>query len=103
MSNVLCIEPTEFKNVRTGNVSFGVRVYDNYEKCYINTWDSIPEDDEELFDLVMQDEEAKQIINSYIAAKEDEIGLDDESNDEDDINEATIFIGDVAYSKSDLM
>lgn len=81
-----------------------VCVYDDYEKCYINTWDSIPEDDKELFDLVMQDEEAKQIINSYISAKEDQMALemDDESESEDD-NEVTIFIGDVAYSKSELM
>jgi hypothetical protein len=48
MSNFINIEPTEFKDVRTGNVSVGIRVYDDYGQAYDNTWDEIPGDDLEV-------------------------------------------------------
>jgi hypothetical protein len=45
MSNRVNIEPTEFKDVRTGTVSYGVRVYDDYAMTYDNSWDDIPYSD----------------------------------------------------------
>jgi hypothetical protein len=48
MSNRICIEPTEFVNVRAGVKSYGVRVYDTYGCGYYNCWDSIPDGDIEV-------------------------------------------------------
>ena len=48
MSNRICIEPTKFLNVRTDDVSFGVRIYDNYSNIYFNEWENIPDDDLEV-------------------------------------------------------
>ena len=48
MSNRLVIEPTEFKNISDGVISYGVRVYDDYGQSYDNTWDKIPKDDMEI-------------------------------------------------------
>ena len=49
MSNRICITPTEFKDVRTGDIGYGVRIYDDYTSMYLNTWSDIPDDD---FDLI---------------------------------------------------
>jgi hypothetical protein len=55
MGNRVHIEPTEFKNVRDGAVTFGVRIYDDYEQEYTNTWDSIPDDDLAVLALVLKE------------------------------------------------
>ena len=51
MSNRICIEPTEFKNVRSGTVSYGYRAYDDYGNTYDNNWDAIPDDDLEVLKI----------------------------------------------------
>lgn len=56
MSNQINIMPSEFKNVRTGEVTYGVRVYDDYDSSYDNTWESIPDDDLEVLRLVLESE-----------------------------------------------
>lgn len=53
MSNRLTIEPTEFVNVRSGEKTLGVRIYDDYDQAYINTWDDIPDDDMEILKRVI--------------------------------------------------
>jgi hypothetical protein len=45
MSNLACIETCEFVSTKDGSKDLGVRVFDDYEKDYCNTWDSIPEED----------------------------------------------------------
>jgi len=55
MSNRVYIEPTEFKDVRTGEVSYGVRVYDDYAMAYDNSWDRIPYSDLEVLKRVLED------------------------------------------------
>jgi hypothetical protein len=55
MSNRLTIEPTEFKNVRTGLITLGVRMYDDYDGEYVNSWDSIPDTDLEVIAKVFQE------------------------------------------------
>ena len=57
MSNQVCIEPTQFVDVRSGNVSYGFRTYDDFEKSYCNLWDSIPDDDLEFLKKVMAEED----------------------------------------------
>ncbi|MFA5759564.1 MAG: hypothetical protein WC942_09450 [Clostridia bacterium] len=42
MSNEITIQTTEFKNVPQNKVSFGVRIFDDYDQDYDNTWDCIP-------------------------------------------------------------
>jgi hypothetical protein len=54
MSNHICVEPTKFENVRTGEVSLGVRVYDDEGCFYDNSWDEIPDDDMEVLRLTME-------------------------------------------------
>jgi hypothetical protein len=55
MSNAIRIIPTKFVNVRTGSETFGYRAYDNYDQCYYNTWDAIPDDDLEVLRMVLED------------------------------------------------
>lgn len=54
MSNRVNIEPTKFENVRTGEVSLGVRVYDDEGCFYDNSWESIPDDDLEVLRIAYQ-------------------------------------------------
>jgi hypothetical protein len=53
MSNRINIEPTKFINARTGHETFGVRIYDDYNQSYDNCWESVPDDDGEVFQLVL--------------------------------------------------
>jgi hypothetical protein len=55
MSNRLHIIPTKFEDVRTGEVGYGWRAFDDYYNEYSNMWDSIPDDNLEFFDLVLAD------------------------------------------------
>lgn len=84
MSNMLVIEPTKFENVRTGEVSYGVRVYDEYESLYDNTWDNIPESDSEVYEKVRENGDLAALIDAYL-----------DSQEEDD--SVSIMIGGVAY------
>jgi hypothetical protein len=59
--NQINIEPTRFESVRTGDVTYGVRVYDSYANAYDNLWESIPDDDLEVFALV-RDSDNDQIV-----------------------------------------
>lgn len=64
MSNQATIVPCKFEDVRTGQVFYGARVYDGYGQSYINHWDSIPDDDLEVLQMVMEAED--QIIASIL-------------------------------------
>lgn len=79
MANRVTIEPTEFTNVRNGEISRGVRVYDDYEKTYDNTLESIPDDDLELLKLVaaLDDEEIRGML-SYLVENEAGVCISDE-------------------------
>lgn len=90
MTNSLTIEPTKFENTRTGEVTFGVRVYDDYESCYDNTWESIPDDDLAVFNQAMENDALSAIINGYFDSKDDD-------------EEAVVFIGGSSYEKWELM
>jgi len=84
MSNRLCIEPTKFEDVRTGHVSFGYRIYDDYGSAYGNLWDSIPDDDLDVLRLIMEDRRNNIVLDNLLCQiQEDEL---------------TIFIGDSPYN-----
>jgi len=53
MSNNVAIQTTEFKNVPSGEVTKGFRIYDDYGCYYDNNWESIPEDDIEILEMVI--------------------------------------------------
>jgi hypothetical protein len=55
MANQCFIEPTKFEDIRDGAVSYGVRIFDNYSKLYINTWDRIPDSDLDVLRLIIND------------------------------------------------
>jgi len=55
MANLCIIEPTKFEDVRGGAVSYGVRIFANDWRLYINTWDSIPDSDLAVLRLVIDD------------------------------------------------
>jgi len=74
MSNRLCIEPTEFKNTRTGEVTYGVRVYDNYGKAYSNTFESIPDDDMEILKMVVAKHD-DDINDMFLTANDYKTGM----------------------------
>jgi len=53
MSNTVTVEPTEFKNVRSGEITRGVRIYDDQICLYQNAWESIPDDDLQVLELAI--------------------------------------------------
>jgi hypothetical protein len=55
MSNYITIQPTKFTNVRTGEETFGYRIYDENGQIYDNTWKDIPEDDLDVLERVLQE------------------------------------------------
>jgi len=55
MGNRLCITPTKFEDVRSGEVSLGWRAYDDYFTDYDNTWDAIPDSDLDFFQKVLSE------------------------------------------------
>lgn len=55
--NRVTIEPTEFKNIRTGHKTYGVRVYDGYDQAYDNTWDKIPKNNIDVLGKVLQSQD----------------------------------------------
>jgi len=59
MSNRVAIEPTEFINVRSGEKSLGVRIYDDYDQTYDNTWDDIPDNDMDILKRVEESHDEK--------------------------------------------
>lgn len=65
MSNLASIQPTIFTDQRTGDVSYGVRVFDDHGKSYVNDWDSIPDDDMDVLRkvFVMLDDITVDILN----------------------------------------
>lgn len=62
MSNQIHIEPTQFVDVRTGQTSYGVRVYDDYDQSYDNTWESIPDDDMDVLAKVIDECDDEKIL-----------------------------------------
>jgi len=55
MSNVINLVPTAFTNLRSGNQTFGYRIYDDHHCLYDNLWDKVPEDDMEFLADVVAD------------------------------------------------
>lgn len=63
MSNRAWITPTKFEDLRTGDVSYGVRVHDDYAMTFDDSWEAIPEDDLEILARVLKEaDEATQAI-----------------------------------------
>jgi hypothetical protein len=58
MNNVT-IQPCKFENVRTGEVTYGIRIYDGNGCSYDNTWDAIPDDDLEVLQLVRENQDGQ--------------------------------------------
>ena len=82
MSNRIHITPCKFESVRDGDITFGVRVFDDYDQVYDNTWESIPDDDLDVFARVLESDD--DII----------VGILDFVNE----NRCSIFIGDEEYT-----
>jgi hypothetical protein len=68
MSNRAMIVPTKFEDVRTGTVTYGVRVQDDYATTYNNTWEDIPDDDLEVLARLIKttDEVGDDILASIL-------------------------------------
>ena len=64
MSNHICLEPTRFVNVRSGDESLGVRVYDDEGCYYDNSWVSIPDDDLEVL---------RETLSSALSSANDDV------------------------------
>ena len=54
MSNEIILEPTEFKDVRSGVISHGFRLFDDHVSMYCNNMESISDDDLELLKLIIE-------------------------------------------------
>jgi len=61
MSNRAYIVRTKFEGITDGDVSYGVRVYDDYESYYNNNFEGPPTaDDIELFKTCLEQENEEQ-------------------------------------------
>jgi len=74
MSNLAVIVPTKFECVRTGAVTLGFRIYDDYGAEYCNLLESIPDDDIELLEEVVKlvGDVGQGILDSVV---ENELGI----------------------------
>lgn len=59
MSNRASIEPTEFVDIKGGEKTLGVRVYDDYDQAYDNTWEDMPDDDLDILRRVRESHDEK--------------------------------------------
>ena len=50
----ILIIPSEFKNVRTGEISYGYRLFDEYVIDFEDKWETIPEEDLEFLREVIK-------------------------------------------------
>jgi hypothetical protein len=88
MSNPVNIVPTEFLNVRSGNKTFGVRVYDDHDQAYDNTWESTPDDDLDVLEKVLEcDNEAIRGIMDFVKENEKGVDIDGTYYDWDEIKD----------------
>ena len=73
--NKVTIQPTKFENVRTGEVTYGVRIYDEYGSTYQNTWEAIPDDDLEVLRLAIDNQDdTAEVMFDFL--QENEHGCD---------------------------
>jgi len=80
MSNPITIEPTEFIDVRSGCKTYVFRIWDDYDSCYDNTFESIPDDDLELLKMIVDNcnqprfsEGAMEVMIAFVA--EENLGI----------------------------
>jgi hypothetical protein len=86
MSNRVHVEPTEFKDVRTGEISYGVRIWDDAAMTYDNSWGGIPNDDREII---------RKVIQTCDVATRDMLGFVEE-------NETGLYVGPAWYYWEDI-
>ena len=55
MSNKIHFEPTKYKSVRTGSITYGCRIWDDGNATYTNTWECIPDDDMDVISKCIAD------------------------------------------------
>lgn len=104
MSNQVCLVSTKFSNVKTGDVSFGYRLYDGYEATYNNSrfpyegskgWDgktdqTFPDDDLDTLKEAMKlfdDDEVAKVMFKFIKDNEGRIEIDGTWYDWNEIKE----------------
>lgn len=79
MSNRLTIVPTKFENKYSKEVSFGYRAFDDFMSVYDNMAESLPDDELEFLQLVVEDVNSNAAPLALKAAlefcKEHELGL----------------------------
>jgi len=66
MSSAITIEPTKFTNLRNGSETYGYRAYDEYSKTYGNTMESIPDDDLDFLDAVLENDSDDEFLKEII-------------------------------------
>ena len=88
MSNHAFIIPTKFENLRTGDVDYGFRVFDDYAEANVFPFDleKVPDDDLECLRLCLESE--------YVPVQE--------LLDHIRVQELPITIGSVVYSWEDI-
>ncbi len=75
MANLVRVEPTEFRNLRSETSTLGVRVYDDYDQAYDNTWEKIPEDDLDIL-RVLRESDDKAIVAMLDHIEEHKTGVE---------------------------
>ncbi len=62
---------TKFVNVKSGEESFGYRLYDDYDSVYNNMWNFIPDNDLDFLELALEDGHGM-----FDFLQENELGID---------------------------
>ena len=91
MSNHICIIPTNFVNARSGNVSYGVRVYNDHECVYDNSWMGIPVNDLDILrETIISANNAISNLLDYLKKQKQGCEIDETWYDWDEIK--SVFI-----------
>ena len=87
MSSRLNIVSTKFENVKSGSITYGVRVFDDYSNSYDNCWENIPENDFDVLRKLLKEGCSDNIADMLEFVKEHKQGvcIDEQWYDWDEI------------------
>lgn len=76
MNNMICIEPCEFNDVCSKEITKGFRAYDLYTKTYCNFWETIPDNDLAIFVEVIKERETDAQLKMILRQlQENKLGI----------------------------
>jgi hypothetical protein len=75
MADCTTIRRTEFRNLAGGEVTYGFRIYNDFDQSYSNTLGGIPQDDMELLRLAKEKHGIDTVQEIFDALEQQEEGI----------------------------